>query len=130
MLKRLNRKWQIVFLLTIVVVLGLLSKQYTGIGQQWINDYSGDILYEVFWCLFIFLLVPSRQIVDKIPLGVFIVTCIIEFSQLWRSPFLEWIRSYFLGRLLLGTTFAWNDFIHYAIGCIIGWFLLRRVLRV
>lgn len=124
---RLKHKLSKIILIIIIIPLGLLSKQYHGLGASWINDFSGDILYEVFWCLFLSLFfVPSRQVILKIAMSVFIITCIIEISQLWQTGFLIWIRSHTIGKLLLGTTFSWLDFPHYLLGCVLGWLLLIK----
>ncbi|HEY9600162.1 MAG TPA: DUF2809 domain-containing protein [Allocoleopsis sp.] len=125
-----NQRLLILLSLLVITPLGFLSKSYTGIEQEWINDYSGDILYEVFWCLFFFLLIPTRKAIAQIPIWVFAVTCALEFLQLWKPPFLEAIRATFIGRTLLGTTFAWWDFPHYAVGCCIGWLWLRQIWRL
>ena len=45
----------------------------------------------------------------------------------WMSIFLERIRSNFWGSALIGTTFVWWDFPHYAIGCAVGWLLIRQI---
>lgn len=55
------------------------------------------------------------------------MTCILEFLQLWHPPFLELIRSYLIGRLLIGTSFSWWDFPHYLVGCLIGWWWLAKL---
>ena len=130
MLRDANYIKRIILSLLIIVPLGLLSKRYTGFGRSWVNDFSGDILYEIFWCLFIFLLIPSRKAMNQIPIWVFGITCTIEFLQLWHQPDLDSIRSTFLGKLLLGTTFSGWDFPHYLLGCIIGWLWLRQIVRV
>ena len=115
--------------LIIVTPLGFLSKFYRGPLDWWFNDYGGAILYEIFWCLFFFLLIPKRQAIAKISIWVFIVTCILEILQLWHPPFLQAIRATFWGRTLLGTTFVWWDFPHYAIGCAIGWLWLQQIWK-
>ncbi|MEP0751019.1 DUF2809 domain-containing protein [Trichocoleus sp. Lan] len=120
---------RIILSLLIIVPLGLLSKKYTGFGRGWVNDFSGDILYEIFWCLFGFFLFPSRKAMNQIPIWVFGITCTIEFLQLCHQPVLDSIRSTFLGKLLLGTTFSWWDFPHYLLGCIIGWLWLQQIVR-
>ena len=130
MLRDANYIKRIILSLLIIVAVGLLSKRYTGFGRSWVNDFSGDILYEIFWCLFIFLLIPSRKAMNQIPIWVFSITCTIEFLQLWHQPDLDSIRSTFLGKLLLGTTFSGRDFPHYLLGCIIGWLWLRQIVRV
>ncbi|MBD2003986.1 MULTISPECIES: DUF2809 domain-containing protein [Cyanophyceae] len=121
------QSWRILITMLVIVPLGLLSKRYDGFASKWINDSSGDILYEIFWCLLVFLLIPTRQAANQIPLWVFSVICAIEFLQLWHQPVLDSFRSTVLGKLLLGTTFSWWDFPHYAVGCIIGWLFLRKI---
>jgi len=110
-----------------IIPLGLLSKTYSGVAQEWVHDNSGAILYEIFWSLCLFLFFPSRKAVIHIPLLVFTLTCIIEFMQLWHPPFLEWVRSFPVGKLLLGTTFAWLDLPHYLLGCVLSWLWLRQI---
>ncbi|MBW4647813.1 MAG: DUF2809 domain-containing protein [Kastovskya adunca ATA6-11-RM4] len=121
--------WYTILSLLLVTPLGFLSKFYSGVAAQWVNHYAGDVLYEIFWCLFFFLLIPSRKAVNHIPLGVFGVTCALEVLQLWKSPFLEALRATFVGRTLLGTTFSWGDFFYYAVGCLMGWLWLRQIWR-
>ena len=132
--KLLNRRALILLCLLIITPIGLLSKAYTGIGQEWVQDYSGDVLYEIFWCLVAFWFVSStkdlnrlRSITIKIALWVFIITCAIEVSQLWFHLVPVAIRSSFVWRMLLGSGFAWWDFPHYALGSIIGWWLIYRI---
>ncbi len=113
--------------LLIVLALGILLKFYKGLGDEWLNNSASSIFYELSWCLLVFLFIPSRQGIVQIPVGVFVVTCVFEFLQLWHPPFLEWIRSYLLGRLLIGATFDWWDFLYYGIGCSSGWLWLRQI---
>jgi hypothetical protein len=117
------------FTLLVVTPAGFLSKFYSGPFQWWFNNYGGGLLYEVFWILVVFLFVPRRRYVRKIPVYVFAVTCALEVLQLWHPWFLEKIRSYFLGRALIGTSFVWWDFPHYAIGCLVGWLVINFIIR-
>ena len=119
-----RRRILIIISLLIITPLGLFSKVYTGVAQEWVNDYSGDILYEIFWCLFFFWFFPSKKAIVTIPLCVFIVTCAIEVSQLWFSLVPISIRSSLIWRLLLGSSFVWWDFPHYALGSFLGWLWL------
>lgn len=111
----------------IVVAMGFLCKFYTGPFHQWFNNYGAAVFYEIFWCLFLFLLIRSREAVMAIPLWVFGITCGLEFLQLWHPLVLEQFRSTFLGRILIGTTFSWWDFPHYVLGCLLGWFWLQQI---
>lgn len=70
--------------LLIIVVMGFLFKYYTGPAREWFNNYGAAVFYEIFWCLLVFLLLPSRKAVKQIPLWVFAVTCGLEFLQLWH----------------------------------------------
>jgi hypothetical protein len=114
--------------LLIVVAMGFFFKYYNGPGYQWFNDYGAAVFYEIFWCLFAFLFFRrSQTAVLQIPIWVFIITCILEFLQLWHPPLLQDIRSTLIGKWLLGTTFAWWDFPHYLLGCTLGWLWLRQL---
>ncbi len=123
-------KQRILTLLSILIItpLGFLSKFYSGIGSKWFNDSLGGLLYEIFWCLVIFLILPKFKSIN-IAVGVFIVTCILEILQLWHPPFLELIRSNFIGRTVIGTSFVWSDFIYYLLGSALGWWWLERIRK-
>jgi hypothetical protein len=109
------------YLLFLLIPIGILSKFYQGIFQDWINNSLGGILYVIAWIAFILLIKP-RLNPKWVAVLVFLATAFLEILQLWHPPFLEVIRSTLIGRLLLGTTFVLSDFIYYAIGCILsGW---------
>ena len=115
----------------ILIPLGLFSKSYTGIGEQWIHNYAGDILIEIFLCVLLFITLPKKlKKIQLIIIIVIIFTTIIEFSQLIQTPFLNQLRQYFLGRLILGTTFSWLDFPCYILGCILGGIWLRFLINL
>ena len=116
--------------ISIVVPLGLFSKTYTGIGEAWVHDYSGDILYEIFWCLVFFGIFPHKRAIIAIPIWVFVVTSFIEISQLFFTRVPLSLRETIVWKLLLGSTFVWWDFPHYAIGCLLGWLILDRIYKL
>jgi hypothetical protein len=117
---------QIAFSLVVIVPLGFATKFYAGLGAEWTQGASGGVLYELFWCLVFQFLLP-RAHPSVISLAVLTGTCALEFLQLWHPPFLEALRGNFLGRTLLGDTFAWSDFPHYFAGSALGWWWLRRL---
>ncbi len=119
---------QIIISLLFVIPLGFFFKFYSGPAHWWFNNYCVGLLYEVFWILLVFLFFPYKNTVNTIPVLVLVATCVLEVLQLWHPWFLEKIRSYFLGKALIGTTFVWWDFPHYVIGCLIGWVLIKRFL--
>ena len=110
--------------LVIIVPVGFYSKFYKGPAFFWVNNSLGGLFYEIFWCLLIFLFFTKGKpwIIASI---VLITTCLLEFLQLWHPNFLEWIRSNFVGRTILGNSFAWKDFPYYFVGSTIGWLWLK-----
>ncbi len=112
--------------LAIVTPLGFASKFYQGPGAWWFNFYAGGLLYEMFWILLVMAVRPSLPVVP-VAWAVFAITSGLEFLQLWNPPPLAAIRRTFLGQTLIGTTFGWWDFVHYAAGCAAGVFLVRRL---
>lgn len=125
--KKFSRKWTVVSLV-IIVPIGFYSKFYSGPYSEWVNDSLGGIFYEIFWCLLVFLFIYPRKL-WLIPACVFIITCCLEFLQLWHPPFLEFLRSHFIGRAILGTSFTWTDFPYYLIGSLIGWIWLNELQK-
>ncbi|MBP0018546.1 MAG: DUF2809 domain-containing protein [Cyanobacteria bacterium SBLK] len=128
-MKKLRSNPRLLAFLSVVAIvpIGISTKFYNGIGVQWVNDYLGDVLYEMAWCWFFFIFFPTKKAIWKIPLSVFIVTCCLEFLQLWHPAWLQAIRATFAGRMLLGTTFVPADFFYYAIGCFLSWLWLQQI---
>ena len=114
--------------LCLIIPIGFYSKFYSGPGRDWANDSLGGVFYEIFWCLIIFLF-SNRKSPWRIVLMVFLGTCALEFLQLWHPPFLEFLRSHFIGQTILGTTFAGSDFPYYFLGCGIGWAWIRYLKK-
>jgi hypothetical protein len=132
-----TRIWTLISLLIIVPV-GFYSKFYRGPGANWVNNSLGGVFYEIFWCLITFLIADILKKPDPlkktgyyretvIAAIVLIITCMLEFLQLWHPPVLESLRSTFIGRTVLGTTFTWSDFPYYFLGTGIGWIWMRIV---
>lgn len=112
---------KIIFISLIALIpIGLASKFYQGLFDQWVNNSLGGVLYEIFWVLLVVLIKPKLS-PAWVAFWVFVVTSSLEFAQLWKPPFLEIIRATLLGRLLLGTTFSAWDFPYYLIGCGLAW---------
>ncbi len=112
----------------IIVPLGIYSKFYCGQATNWVNNSLGGVLYVIFWCLFAFLFLSNTK-PWKIAAVVFAVTCFLEFLQLWHPPLLEFLRSNFIGKTILGTSFTWSDFPYYLVGCGIGWLWMKSLQK-
>ncbi len=101
----------------VFVALGLASKAYSGWGEAWVQGYSGDLLYQMFW-IWLVGTVKVRWRVDRIAAIAFLVSALIECSQI--IPFPAAWQDQIWWRLLLGTSFSGLDFVYYAAGCVIG----------
>jgi hypothetical protein len=122
----LEYRLKIFFILAVLIPLGFLTKLYSGPGEIWVNHSAGGILYEIFWCLVIALIIPNVKPV-RLALIVFTVTSVLECLQLWHPVFLEMLRKPLIGRTLLGTSFSWLDFPHYATGSVLGGMIVKRL---
>lgn len=118
-------------LLTVVAIsAGLACKFYRGPASEWINDWGpASVAYELLLVFILFFVWPYRSAALRIAVGVFLWTCVCEFQQLWHPVWLESIRGTLLGRLALGTTFAWWDFPAYLVGSVLGWYCLMLLTR-
>jgi len=114
--------------LLILFVLGFATKFYGGPGSLWVSNHLGDILYETFWCLFIAFCAPQMPIKKNVLL-VFVITCFLEFLQLWHPPFLATLRNTFIGHAILGSHFDIWDIPHYALGCILAYIWLTKIQK-
>ena len=89
-----NTRRRSILSLAIILPIGLLYSQYR-YSILWLNQEVGGIFfYEIFWCLFAFLFIPTRSSITEIPLWVLIITCLLEFMQLWHPPFLNCVSSF------------------------------------
>ncbi len=118
----LKKKWTLAAIL-VITPLGFYSKFYTGHASAWVNNSLGGVLYVIFWAL-VFSLIFVRSRPWKIAGIVVLITCALEFLQLWHPRFLETIRSTFMGATLLGNSFSWLDLVHYLVGSGLALFLL------
>lgn len=121
---KLQRKISLILL--ILIPIGFYTKFYHGPAQHWVNDNLSGVLYEIFWCLVIKWIFPRVRNI-RLAIGVFSATTLLEFAQLWHPPFLEAIRLTFIGRTLIGNSFSWVDIPHYALGCLLGYIILKKL---
>lgn len=109
--------------IVIILVLGFYTKFYPGPAKNWVNNSLGGFFYTMFFCFVFVFFFPNKPF--RVCLWVFTITSFIEFTQLLHFPFLEFIREYFIGRALIGSTFNGSDFLYYFLGAAISYLLLR-----
>ena len=123
---------RILTLVAMVVVTGLGygAKCYRGPADGWVNNFGpASVAYEMLFMLLFFFVSPRKRSILPIAATVCILTCALEFAQLWHPAWLDALRATFLGRALLGHQFSWWDLPAYPIGCLAGWFLLRWICQ-
>jgi len=103
------------FILTIItIIVGLLSRHFS-----FIPLFIGDILWATmvyFICQFLFIEKKTKFVAL-----ISLLFCFgIEFSQLYKAPWIDNLRHTLFGRLVLGETFLWGDLLSYTFGIIIG----------
>jgi len=103
------------FILTILtIILGLLSRHF-----KFIPLFIGDILWATmvyFIMRFLFINKPVRFNV----IAALIFCFAIEFSQIYKVPWINDLRHTLFGRLVLGEGFLWSDLLCYVIGVGMG----------
>jgi hypothetical protein len=102
-------------------------KCYRGWADCWIRFYISSIVYVMILSVGLFTVLPSRKNVWRIPLIVFVLTCGLEFLQLYKPPILQAFRAMLIGAALIGTDFVWLQFPFYVIGALCSYLLLRFI---
>lgn len=102
-----------------MVATGLLWRADFTPLPPFLSKYGGDAL----WALMVFFgfgfLFPRASTLT-IALLALKFSWSVEFSQLYRAPWIDAIRATLPGRLVLGTTFNWPDLPAYAVGIVLG----------
>ncbi len=118
--KRIRRYLVLIFA---TIVAGLLSRHFACIPL-----FIGDVL----WATMIYFIARFLFFAKKVKWAVLasLVFCFaIEFSQLYKAPWIDHLRHTLPGRLILGETFLWGDLVSYAAGILFGVLLERLISR-
>lgn len=123
-----NIRIKIILILVILIPLGFYTKVYAGPGSVWAHNSLGGVFYVIFWCLVAALINPQFPAWKNASL-ITAFTCLLEFAQLIKAGWLEFLRSYFIGRIVLGHSFHWLDFPYYLAGGIIAFFMMIKMIQ-
>lgn len=115
-------KSRLIYLILIIttVAIGLLSRHFKAVPL-----FVGDILWALMVYFIIRLLFINRSL-QFITVVSLLLCYAVEFSQLYKAPWLNNIRHTTLGHLVLGEGFLWSDLLCYTIGVGIGWLMDKR----
>lgn len=111
-------RFNIIAALLAVIVLGLCSRKFPWLFPAGLGKYPGDALWAVAAYLGWALLLPNAK-PWKLLLLALAMSFSVEFSQIYRAPWLDAIRANPLGHLFLGSTFNPMDLIAYLTGALI-----------
>src|SRR5262249_396268 len=103
----------------VVVCLGLGSRWEQAALPPFVAKYAGHAL----WALLGFLgsgLLFAAQATWRVALLALAFSFAVEFSQLYHAPWIDTLRGYRLGALVLGDTFGWGDLAAYMVGVACG----------
>jgi hypothetical protein len=107
--------WQYLLLMAFVLCAGYASRKYSHHLPVMIQKRTGDAL----WACAVFVLVAilrPRWPTFVITAVALLISYSVEFSQIYHAPWIDRIRSYALGKMILGTTFFWWDQVAYTVG--------------
>ena len=101
-------------LIILTIIIGLFSRHIQGVPL-----FIGDILWALLICFMVRFLFISSSI-KWIAIASLLFCYAIEFSQLYKAPWINDLRHTLFGRLVLGDTFLWSDMLCYTVGVGIG----------
>ena len=105
------------FMTILVIVLGLISRQY--LFNIDMPTYIGDILWgAMVYFGFRFLFTKAKLRISFIL--ALLYSYITEFSQIYQGEWINSIRNTIFGALILGYNFSVLDLIFYTVGIIIA----------
>ena len=101
------------------ITAGLLSRSKYVSLPKFIAEYSGDtiwamMVYFLFCCIF-----PKYKTINLF-FAAILFSYAVEFSQLYHADWIDQIRRYKIGGLILGFGFKFSDLVCYTIGIAIG----------
>jgi hypothetical protein len=106
----IKRRLAYFLLIVVVIMLGLASRR-TAI----VPIIVGDILWASMMFLMVRFVLVYKTII-RVSLIALTLCYLIEISQLYHRPWIDYIRNTTFGALVLGHGFLWSDIIAYTIG--------------
>lgn len=124
---QMSSRGRAVLVAAVLIPIGVGTKLYAGPGATWVVGSLGGSVYVMFWSFLALAIRPAWSPV-RVAAVVLSGTVAIEFLQRWHPPFLEALRSTFLGKAVLGSVFSWMDLPFYAVGAVAAVVLARATI--
>lgn len=111
-------------LIATTIVIGLLSRHFKVIPL-----FIGDILWATMvYFIMRFLFINKSQ---AFVISASLLFCFaIEFSQLYKAPWINGIRHTLFGRLVLGEGFLWSDLLCYVVGIALAVLIDKPIQKI
>ena len=115
-----NKKYFIItiILLIVEILIGMYVK------DKFIRPYGGDYLVVIL--LYTFIKSFWDESFMKVAIGVLIFSFVLEFLQYYNFVDRIGLGDIKLARILIGTSFAWEDLVAYALGVLTVIFVENR----
>jgi hypothetical protein len=120
---KISPAWKIRIIYLMLAPPVIIAAFATRAGYAWMPglaaQYGGDTL----WALMVFMVlrvIAPRWPIWKTAAVALPIAYLGEISQLYHAPWIDSIRSYRLGGVLLGYGFLWSDLICYTVGILGG----------
>lgn len=116
-------------LLAGTIALGLATRRVPQLFPEVVARFGGDALWAamVFWAAALW---RRRDATRRLAMLALAVAYAVEFSQLYRAPWLDALRATRIGALALGQGFLWSDLASYAVGVALAAGLDTLFMRV
>ncbi|MBI4645558.1 MAG: DUF2809 domain-containing protein [Bacteroidia bacterium] len=120
----------IIYLLLAVLTgaIGIASRKFGDYIPDFFAKYTGDTPWACAGYFFLRMLFPNWKKIYS-ALTAFIISVVVECSQLFHPLWLDKVRNTIIGALLLGFGFKWSDFICYISGIILG-ILIEKIIMI
>ncbi len=120
------------FYIVLVIVAGIFgysSRYFSDKLPFIIAEFAGD----TFWAFAVYFLIKSIIPKDnnvKTAIFAYVFSVLIEVSQMYHAIWIDKIRNSFIGGLILGFGFHWEDLVCYATGIFLAmlcdYFFIRK----
>jgi hypothetical protein len=125
--------WMTRLIYIVLVPIIICSAFATRSGSPWIPAFVAEFGGDTLWAWMVFMVI--RAIAPRWPIWksaalTLTIAYLCEISQLYHAPWIDTIRSYRLGVVILGNCFVWSDLACYTVGILFGAFAEAGVRKV
>ncbi len=120
-MRRSHKRSRLIYLVMsfATILLGLLSRASLIRLPEFISTYAGDTFWALFVFFFLCIIFPGAKTMN-IAIAALLIAFGVEFSQLYHAPWIDTLRQYKIGGLILGFGFRLSDLGLYTVGVGLG----------